>query len=123
MAAAYNKDSQTTVTLSRGEKEKAYEEAAFSLENDQISDVIETTDGYYILKCVNHFDREATEANKVTLVEKRRDQKFSEAYEALMADTPSEFNKHLWNKVHFSDYSGEAAPNFMTIYTAYFGDN
>ena len=60
---------------------------------------------------------------KVTLVEKRRDQKFSEAYEALMADTPSEFNKHLWNKVHFADYSGEAAPNFMTIYTAYFGDN
>lgn len=122
VAAAYNKDGQTTVTLSRGEKEKAYEEAAFSLENDQISDVIETTDGYYILKCVNHFDREATEANKVTLVEKRRDQEFSEAYEALMADTPSEFNKHLWNKVHFADYSGEAAPNFMTIYTAYFGD-
>ena len=123
VAAAYNKDGQTTVTLSRGEKEQAYEEAAFSLENDQISDIIETTDGYYILKCVNHFDREATEANKVTLVEKRRDQKFSEAYEALMADTPSEFNKQLWNKVHFADYSGEAAPNFMTIYTAYFGDN
>jgi len=95
VAAAYNKDSQTTVTLSRGEKEKAYEEAAFSLENDQISDVIETTDGYYILKCVNNFDREATEANKVTLVEKRRDQKFSEAYEALMADTPSEDRKSV----------------------------
>lgn len=43
VAAAYNRDSQTTVTLGRGEKEAAYEEAAFSLENDQISDVIETT--------------------------------------------------------------------------------
>ena len=40
VAAAYNRDSQTTVTLGRGEKEAAYEEAAFSLENDQISDVI-----------------------------------------------------------------------------------
>ena len=81
VAAAYNRDSQTTVTLGRGEKEAAYEEAAFSLENDQISNVIETTDGYYILKCVNNFDRDATEANKITMVEKRRDEEFSEAYE------------------------------------------
>ncbi len=122
VAAAYNRDSQTTVTLGRGEKEAAYEEAAFSLENDQISDVIETTDGYYILKCVNNFDRDATEANKITMVEKRRDEEFTEAYETLMADTPSEFNRHKWSKVHFADYSGEAAPNFMTIYTKYFGD-
>ncbi len=35
VAAAYNRDSQTTVTLGRGEKEAAYEEAAFSLENDR----------------------------------------------------------------------------------------
>lgn len=93
VAAAYNRDSQTTVTLGRGEKEAAYEEAAFSLENDQISNVIETTDGYYILKCINNFDRDATEANKITMVEKRRDEEFTEAYETLMADTPSEFNR------------------------------
>ncbi|WP_440322296.1 peptidylprolyl isomerase [Laedolimicola sp.] len=122
VAAAYNRDSQTTVTLGRGEKEAAYEEAAFSLENDQISDVIETTGGYYILKCVNNFDRDATEANKITMVEKRRDEEFTEAYETLMADTPSEFNRQKWTKVHFADYSGEAAPNFMTIYTKYFGN-
>ncbi len=120
VAAAYNQDTQTTVTLARGEKEAAYEEAAYSLEQDQVSDVIETGDGYYILKCVNNFDREATESNKETLVTKRRDETFREAYETMMADTPSEFNKHKWSKVHFSDYSGEAAPNFMTIYSKYF---
>lgn len=122
VAAAYNKDTQTTVTLGRGEKEAAYEEAAFSLENDEISDVIETSDGYYILKCVNNFDRDATEANKETMVKKRRDETFDAAYEALMADTPSEFNRHKWNKVHFADYTGESAPNFMSIYTKYFGN-
>lgn len=120
VAAAYNQDTQTTVTLARGEKEAAYEEAAYALENDQISDVIETSDGYYILKCVNNFDRDATESNKETLVKKRRDEKFREVYEAMMADTPSEFNKHKWSKVHFADYSGDAAPNFMTIYSKYF---
>ena len=120
VAAAYNKDTQTTITLGRGEKEAAYEEAAFSLENDEISDIIETSDGYCILKCVNNFDRDATEANKDTLIKKRRDEAFNAAYEAMMADTPSEFNRHKWNKVHFADYSGEAAPNFMTIYTKYF---
>lgn len=110
VAAAYNRDSQTTVTLGRGEKEAAYEEAAFSLENDQISNVIETTDGYYILKCVNNFDRDATEANKITMVEKRRDEEFTEAYETLMADTPSEFNRQKWNKVHFARLQRRSRP-------------
>ena len=121
-ASAYSKDSQTTITLGRGEKDSAYEEAAFSLENDQVSDIIETEDGYYILKCANNFDRDATEANKVTMVEKRRDEVFTQAYEKLLVDTPSEFNSHLWKKVHFSDWTGEMPANFMNIYEEYFGN-
>ena len=46
VASSYSLDSQVTYTFGRGEHDAAYEEAAFALENDQVSDVIETEDGY-----------------------------------------------------------------------------
>ena len=121
-ASAYSKDSQITFTFGRGEHKEAYEEAAFALENDQISGVIEDEEGYYILKCVNNFDQEATEENKITMAEKRRNEVFGEAYDKLIAETPSEFHERLWEKVHFSNWTGEMPPNFMEIYEAYFGN-
>ena len=121
VASAYSLDSQITYTFGRGEHDSAYEEAAFVLENDQVSDIIETEDGYYILKCVNNFDQEATEANKITMVEKRRDELFESVYDQLVAETPSQFNSRLWGKVHFADWTGEMPPDFLGIYEQYLG--
>ena len=120
LASVYSEDSQITYTFGRGEKASVYEETAFELENDEVSDIFETEDGFYLLKCVNNFDREATEANKVTMVEKRRDEIFGQVYEELIANTPSEFNNRLWNKVHFGDWTGETVVNFQEIYKKYF---
>ncbi len=122
LASVYSGDSQITYTFGRGEKEEAYEAAAFDLENDEVSDIIETGDGFYILKCVNNFDREATEANKAAMVEKRRDEIFGGVYEELIANTPSEFNSRLWEDVHFEDWAGEDSRNFLEVYNSYFGE-
>ena len=120
LASAYSKDSQISYTFGRGEKPAAYEEAAFALENEGVSGIIEEEDGYYILKCVNNFDREATEANKVTMVERRRDEIFSGVYEELVANTPSEFNTKIWEQVHFEDWTGGIPESFLEVYSRYF---
>lgn len=120
LASAYSQDSQITYTFGRGEKAPAYEEAAFDLENDEVSGIIEGEDGYYILKCVNNFDREATEANKITMVERRRDEIFSGVYEDLVANTPSEFNNRIWEQIHFEDWEQEISESFLEVYGRYF---
>lgn len=121
LASVYSQDSQLSYTFGRGEKEAAYEEAAFALENDGVSDIVEGEDGFYILKCINNFDREATEDNKVTMVERRRDEIFSGIYEDLIANTPSEFNNRIWEQVHFEDWTGEeVSEGFLEIYSKYF---
>lgn len=122
LASAYSKDSQLVYTFGRGEQPAAIEEAAFALETDGVSGIVESEGSYYLIRCTENFDREATEANKTTLVNKRRDESFSQVYEALIADTPSQFNTRAWNKVHFSDWTGEMPPNFLDIYTNYFGE-
>jgi len=121
LASVYSKDSQITYTFGRGEKDPVYEEAAFNLDKEAVSDIIETEDGFYILKCIENFDREATEQNKITMVEKRRDEIFGKVYEELIANTPSEFNTRLWEKVHFGELSvGEGYRSFLEIYNEYF---
>lgn len=120
LASVYSKDSQITYTFGRGEKSADYEAAAFDLDNDEVSPILELEDGFYILKCVNNFDREATEANKTTMLEKRRDEIFSQVYEELIANTPSEFNNKLWDQVHFENWTGEITADFLEIYNEYF---
>ncbi|MCI8994750.1 MAG: peptidylprolyl isomerase [Lachnospiraceae bacterium] len=121
LASIYNQDGQITSTFGRGEKEAVYEEAAFALEKEQVSGILETDQGYYILKCTENFDRAATEENKVAMVEKRRDTVFREIYDELIANTPSEFNTRLWETVHFGYLNVErTGKNFFAVYEAYF---
>lgn len=120
VASIYNQDEQITCTFGRGEKEAPYEEAAFALEKEQVSGIIETDKGYYILKCTENFDREATEQNKTAMVEKRRDSIFQQVYDELIANTTSEFNRQLWEKVHFGGYSKEyTGKDFFQVYEEY----
>lgn len=124
LASVYHQgEEQSTVTFGRGEREQAYEDVAFALEKDQVSPIIETQKGYYILKCTENFNREATEENRVTMLEKRRDTVFSQVYDEFIANEPSEFNTRLWKKVslenHTLEHTGE---NFFTIYEKYFGE-
>ena len=59
MAKTYNEDPATKRTAGyyanfhRGEMQQPIEEAAFSLPIDSISDIIETEDGFYILKILD----------------------------------------------------------------------
>ncbi|MCI8416395.1 MAG: peptidylprolyl isomerase [Lachnospiraceae bacterium] len=121
VASIYNQDTQITHTFGRGDEDVVYEEAAFALEKDQVSGIIETEQGYYILKCTENFDRTATEQNKVTMIEKRRDSIFRQVYDELIANTPSEFNNRLWETVHFdSAFPTRTGKNFFAVYENYF---
>lgn len=121
VASVYNQAEQTTSSFGRGEKDAAYEAAAFALDREQISDIIETEQGYYILKCTENLDRAATELNKEKLVEQRRDNMFRQVYEKLIANTPSEFHTKLWEGVRMANPSLEhTGVTFFTIYNTYF---
>ncbi len=120
LASIYNQDEQITCTFGRGEKDTVYEETAFSLDKNQVSGIIETEKGYYILKCTENFDRDATERNKETMVEKRRDGIFQQIYDELIENTTSEFNNQLWEKVHFGNsIQDDTGKNFFQIYEEY----
>lgn len=122
LASNYSQASQTTVTIARGEKDETYEQVAFDLDNEEVSDVFAADDGYYILKCLNTYVEEASEENKIKVAQKQKTERFQKIYSDLMQDTLSEFQEHLWENVRFSDYEEVKTSSFFEIYQEHFGE-
>lgn len=120
LAANYSQASQTTVSVARGDKGGIYEEIAFDLNNEEVSEVFEADDGYYILKCLNTYMEEESEENKVRVEQQQRTDRFQSIYSGLMKDTLSEFQEKLWEKVRFEDYEEVTTSSFFEVYEKYF---
>lgn len=97
------------------------EEAAFSLDNGQTSEILETTDAYYLLRCVSSFDREQTRANKAVIVEQRRHEAFGSVYDAFIADLPVQLNEKAWESLELPKDSGSTTTSFWKTYDEFFG--
>ena len=117
----YSEAELNTISFGKGEVDKAFEEAAFNMETNEISGVVEGEDGYYIIKCINTFDKEETDANKIKIIEKRKEETFYVVYEGFVASLTRDLNDKLWEEVTFLHDDQLATSSFFTIYDKYFG--
>ena len=122
IAEKNNQDETTECTFGKGEKEGAVETTAFNLETGQISDVIETSNGYVIMKCISNFDREETDANKAVIVEKRKTEAFDAVYDEFVSRQASQFNDELWEEITFSKDVNITNMTFFEVYDEVFGE-
>lgn len=121
IASNYSQASQTTITIARGEKDETYEQVAFDLDNGEVSEVFSADEGYYILKCLDTYVEDASEENKIKVAQKQKTERFQKIYSDLMQDTLSEFQEHLWENIHFTDYEDVKTSSFFEVYEEYFG--
>ena len=120
--AEYNEDSVTTYTFGKGEVDSAFEEAAFSQEIGTISDPIETSDGYRIIKVIATSDADEIEANKETILEERLDEAYEEAYNELLEGLDYNLNRDRWAEITLCDDPDVTTMNFFEIYNEVFGE-
>ncbi len=113
----YSEDGMGTYSFGKGEIGGAFEQAAFELETNEISKVIETEYGYHIIKCLNTFNREETDANKLKIVEQRRKEVFGQEYDEFVSTLTRSLNEKLWNKVSFIHDSDVTTTNFFDVYS------
>lgn len=119
VASAYNEAPETEVTFSRADVPPEVEKKAFSMENDQVSDMIETDKGYYFIKCINHFNQEKTDINKSVILEKRRKEVFDDVYQAFLEELPSEYYENVWEKVEVKVTPEVKTDSFFEVYEKY----
>lgn len=119
IAAEVSEDKQLVQSYARGTVETAFEEVLFSMDAGEISDVIKTSDGFYIVKCISTIDYEATQENKLVLAEKRKKEAFSKAYTEIAKNTHSQFRDKQWEKLTLEEEIYETEANFFEIYEEY----
>ena len=118
----YNEAEEGTVSFGKGEVEAVLEEAAFNLGNEEVSGVIEASDSYVIMKCINNFNREETEENKVRIVEERKHEVFGEQYNAFVKDLSRLLNTDMWNRIRLTTSEEVRTTGFFDTYRKYFGE-
>lgn len=120
LASKYTEDTNITYSFGKGERTEAYETAAFLLETEEISPVVETENGYYIIKCISTFNREETDANKLKIVEERKKEVFGQEYDRFVESLVRSLNQELWNSVTFIRDENVTTMDFFEVYEKYF---
>ena len=120
VANTYNEASVMERYLARGEYEKAIDDVVFRLDNNEVSNVVETKDGYYIFKCLNKFDKEMTEENKGNIIIKRRKEQFDDKFIEFVDTSLFELNEKAWNDIKIDTSGSIKTQSFFEIYEKYF---
>lgn len=123
LVAEYSEDGKDYYSFGKGTYNDAFEDAAFNLGTNEISDIVETDDGYYIIKCISTFDREETDRNKVKLVEQRRKEEFNRQYTDFVSGLARDMNDKLWDSVGFIENENVKTSTFFEIYNKFFGNS
>ena len=119
LASKYSDDSEITYSFGKGEAESAYEEAAFNLATDEVSQVVKCERGYYIIKCINTLDREETDANKLKIVEERK-REVGQEYDSFVNTLVRQLNDKLWDEITLIMDEQVTTDNFFDVYAKYF---
>lgn len=119
VASEVSGDKQLVKNYARGDVETSFEEILFSMDEGEVSKVIEVSDGYIIVKCISTMDYEATQENKLVLADQRKKEAFSEAYSEIAKNTHSQFRDKQWEKLTLSEEIHGTEANFFEIYEEY----
>lgn len=115
LAMEYSKDKNYSMELTRGEHCEEFCNAAFSLEMGQTSKLVESSYGYFIIKCINYnMDCDYDEqCEKIILA--RRKSVFTEAYLDYADGKSVEFNDDFWEDTPMEELS-KGSGNLYSIY-------
>ena len=121
LIATYNEDDQSQYSFRKGEMNLGFETTAFNLGKGEISDIVETEYGYHIIKCITTFNQEETDANKIKIVAKKREEVFGQRYTNFAANLTKAVNEELWEQITLVDGEIDTS-EFFDIYQEYVGN-
>lgn len=122
VAANYNEADEIKLTLQRGVLPAEAENVVFTMEDGEISDLIETEQGYYIFCCDNKFDEEQTQIHKKDIVEQRKQEAFHSVYDPFVETIHSKLNEDVWDNISIREMEQYSYADYYVIYDKYINE-
>ena len=91
---------EMTIGQDNSELDRSIVTAAFSMKSGEISPVIGTEGGYYVLYCVDDNDEDATYARREAIIEERQTKMFKQKYKKWLGDYEVSISKSFWKIFH-----------------------
>lgn len=123
LAVQYSEDDTITYSFGKGEMDQAFEDVAFRLETNAVSDVVESEAGYHIIKCISTFNIEQTDANKIKILEQRRENAFGREYDVYVKTLTKQLNEDLWSQITLIHDSQVTTSDFFDVFNHFFEGN
>ncbi len=115
-ARSTSEETDIEKSIGRGQRPKSYEDVVFALAAGEISPVIELDGRYYIVKCINDYDEEATLERKQRLALQRKSQAFQQIYDSFAEKYPVEMKGDIWSVDTLTRGESSTTTSFFTLY-------
>lgn len=122
LASSYNEAEEVTIQFGRGVLPKEVEKAAFALDNAEVSGCIRTDNEYYFIYCVNKFNEELTDANKLKIVQQREKAAFGDVYNAYSKSISKKLYQAVWDEISVERSKKITTDSFFSVYQEYCGE-
>lgn len=119
VARAIREEGYKEESVGRGERSAAYEAAVFSLEDGQLSQPFADGDSWYLVKCVDSYDEDATLERKERLALQRKNQAFRRIYDTFAGEHPVEIQGSIWENVNLTEMGQSTTVDFFERYQEY----
>ncbi len=115
----YNEEGNGNYTIGRGEVDEAFEAAAFAAVPGKIGDVVETADGYRIIKGISTYDRNETDRNKEEIAQKKQEDAYVEQFNGFIQDLDYHLDDHAFAKITMTEDPSIDSADFFLVYESF----
>ncbi len=114
LLSTYGEGDIGQLSFGRGTYDEAVESVIFGLDDGEISDQIEGTDGYYFVMCTDKYDDELSEINKASIVTRRKEEVIENIIKDQYEEYDSQIDTEYWNDITLQD-DGVATDSFFSV--------
>lgn len=85
----------------KGNMPEAFENSAYALRDGEISEVVVTQNGYYIIYCIEDYLVTESQANSNKIIYGKKKENFQDAYEKFAKTNKMRFDNGKWSELDF----------------------
>lgn len=122
LATNYNEAEAIQIHLARGTYSEAVDNIVFNMDDNELSGMIETEEGYYFFYCLDKFVEEMTEANKENIIVQRRKEQFDDVFRDFILNSDFDLNERVWKSITVDTSGVITTDSYFEVYNKYFSE-